>query len=121
MEHKTPSFSRRAVVKAGAGLAAGLTAARMIGGDALAADAQRVARQSPVNPRQRLLLQGGTIISMDAIIGDLAKGNVLIEGTKIAAAVAKLSAAAATIDDSTNMALIPRIIPCHRHSGLVHL
>src|ERR1700688_2013492 len=117
MAHNTVSFSRRAGVQAGAGLAAGLAAASLIGGKATAADAlPRFARQPGVNPRQRLLLKGGTIISMDARVGDLAKGDVLIEGTKIAAVGANLNAAGAQITDASNMILIPGLVDCHRHS-----
>ncbi|HMI95891.1 MAG TPA: amidohydrolase family protein [Micropepsaceae bacterium] len=117
MEHSTPSFSRRTLVKTAAGLAAGFAAARLGGGEARAADAaQRFARQAAVNPRQRILLKGGTIISMDGRVGDLAKGDVLIEGTKIAAVGANLSAAGAQIIDASNMILIPGFVDCHRHS-----
>ncbi|MEA2824248.1 MAG: 5-methylthioadenosine/S-adenosylhomocysteine deaminase, partial [Alphaproteobacteria bacterium] len=113
MEHDTPSFSRRALVKAGAGLAA----AALIGRQASAADAGlRFARQPAINLRQRLLLKGGTIISMDARIGNLAKGDVLIEGTKIAAVGANLSAGGAQTFDASNMILIPGFVDCHRHS-----
>src|SRR3954471_22965806 len=98
MQNGTPPFSRRALVKGGAGLAVGLAAARWIGDEAWAADAGlRFARQPAVNPRQRSLLQGGTIISMDGRVGDLAKGDVLIEGTKIVAVGPNLSAAGAQI------------------------
>jgi cytosine/adenosine deaminase-related metal-dependent hydrolase len=117
MAYDTPSFSRRALVKTAACLATTLAAATLIGGEARAADtAQRFARQAAVNPRQRILLKGGTIISMDARVGDLAKGDVLIEGTKIAAVGVNLSAAGAQIIDASNMILIPGFVDCHRHS-----
>ena len=117
MEHSESSFSRRALIKAGAGFAVGVAAARLIGGQATAADAGlRFARQQAVNPRQRSLLQGGTIISMDGRVGDLAKGDVLIEGTKIAAVGPNLKAAGAQIVDATNMIVIPGFVDCHRHS-----
>jgi len=113
----TPFFSRRAVFKAGAGMAAGFAAARLIGGEARAADAPvRFTRQAPCQSAPTKLLRGGTIISMDARVGDLAKGDILIEGTKIAAVGPNLSAAGAQIVDATNMILIPGFIDCHRHS-----
>src|SRR5712671_1175299 len=109
----TPFFSRRALLKTGAGLAA----ATLIGGQARAADVGlRFARQAVINPRQRLLLKGGTIISMDARVGNLAKGDVLIEGTKISAVGANLNASGAQTIDASNMILIPGFIDCHRHS-----
>ena len=108
-------LSRRRLVQAGAGLAVGLAAASFSGAQA-AENLQRFDPPRPLDPRQRLLLRGGTIISMDARIGDLAKGDVLIEGKTIAAIGATLSAAGATVIDASNMILIPGLIDCHRHS-----
>ena len=115
MTQDAPTFSRRTALKAGAGFAAAIAAARLP--DAQAAEAvQRFARPQDVNPRQRLLLKGGTIISMDPMVGDLARGDVLIEGKKIAAVGPNLAAAGATVIDAGNMILIPGLIDCHRHS-----
>src|SRR5215813_2111595 len=44
-----------------------------------------VARVSRPDPNRRILLKGGTILSMDPKVGNLAKGDVLIQGKKIAA------------------------------------
>ena len=115
MPRETPSFSRRNALKAGAGLAAAFAAARLTG--AQAADAvQRFARPADVNPRQRLLLKGGTIISMDPKVGDLATGDVLIEGKTIAAVGPNLGATGAQVINAGNMILIPGLVDCHRHS-----
>ncbi|HXJ02508.1 MAG TPA: amidohydrolase family protein [Micropepsaceae bacterium] len=109
------NVSRRAVL-AGAGLTAAAIAAARIPG-AYAADAvQRFDPPRALDPRQRLLLKGGAIISMDPKIGDLAKADVLIEGKTIAAVSPNLSAAGATVIDASNMILIPGLIDCHRHS-----
>jgi len=115
MTEDMPSISRRALVKAGAGLAAGLAAARLAGAQAAEA-VQRFARQPEIDPRQRMLLKGGTIISMDPSVGDLGSGDVLIEGTKIAAVGRNLDAAGARTIDAANMILVPGLVDCHRHS-----
>lgn len=78
--------------------------------------AERFDPLAPINARQRLLLKGGIIISMDPRIGDLARGDVLIEGTKISAVAANIAAAGAQVIDAGNMILIPGLIDCHRHS-----
>jgi cytosine/adenosine deaminase-related metal-dependent hydrolase len=108
-------FSRRDIVKAGASLAVGLAAARVDRATA-AEPVQRFDAPRALDARQRLLLKGGAIISMDARIGDLAKADVLIEGKTIAAVGPNLSAPGATIIDASNMILIPGLIDCHRHS-----
>ena len=78
-------LSRRRALMAGATIAAGAAAVGGIAGDADAQDLRRFDRQPAIDAKHRILLKGGTIISMDAKVGDLAKGDVLVEGSKIAA------------------------------------
>jgi len=105
------------MLKTGAGIFAGVATAATLRDSAGAADAAiRMESQRPRDPRQRLLLRGGTIISMDAKVGDLAKGDVLLEGSKIAAIGPAISAPGAQTLDAANMILIPGLIDCHRHS-----
>ena len=82
-------FSRREAL-----IMSGAAAYAATAGAAQAADAagERFGRQPGLNARQRLLLKGGTIISMDPRVGDLTTGDVLIEGTKISALAPNLSA-----------------------------
>ena len=108
------AFSRRESLLAGAALA--FAAAVPVDTATAAETGERFDRQVPVNPRQRLLLKGGTIISMDGRIGDLTTGDVLIEGTKISAVAPQLDAPGAQVISAANMILIPGLIDCHRHS-----
>ena len=67
--------------------------------------------------RQPILLRGGTIVSMDPKVGDFAKGDVLIEGRKIAAVGEQVKAPAqAQVIDATNTIVIPGFVDAHRHS-----
>ena len=75
-------MSRRSALKAGAALAAGTAAADGFSGTALADDVRRFDGQQSIDPKSRILLKGGTIVSMDAKVGDLVKGDLLIEGTQ---------------------------------------
>ena len=115
MTQETPPFSRRTVIRAGVGLAAGLAAARIAGAEAAEA-IRRFDAPPAVDLRQRVLLKGGTIISMDPNLGDLVRADVLIEGNTIAAVGADLPAAGAQIIDAANMILIPGLVDCYRHS-----
>ena len=81
---------------------------------ALAACALPVASRAQ-KPGRRLLLKGGTIISMDPKVGDFAKGDLLIEGKKIAAVGANLPGPAETID-AAGAIVIPGFVDCHRHA-----
>ena len=108
--------SRRGALVAGATIAAGAAAVGGIAGDAGAEDLRRFDRQPAIDAKHRILLKGGTIISMDAKVGDLAKGDVLIEGSKIAAIAPEIPAAGAQVIDAANSIIIPGLVDCHRHS-----
>ena len=113
MREKT--VSRRAVVTAGAGLALALAAARSRTAEAAAA-VQRFDAPRALDPKQRILIKGGALISMDPKVGDIARSVVLIEGRKIVAVGTDVSATGALAIDASNMILIPGFIDCHRHS-----
>ena len=107
-------FSRRESLLAGGAFAVAAAAATRT---ALAAESgERFAPQPALSPGKRLLLKGGTIISMDRGIGDLARGDVLIQGTKISAVAPDIAANGARVMDAADMILIPGLIDCHRHS-----
>src|SRR5438876_1601854 len=63
----------------------------------------------------RLLLRGGSVVSMDPKVGDLPKGDVLIEGDKIAKIAPRIEAEAQVIDVTGDI-VIPGFIDSHRHT-----
>ena len=65
---------------------------------------------------QRTLIKGGSIVTMDASIGDLAKGDVLIENDRIASVAPDIAAADAEILDATQMLVLPGLINAHLHT-----
>jgi 5-methylthioadenosine/S-adenosylhomocysteine deaminase len=123
MDFQTRPISRRGLLKAGTALAVA-AAAPVLPEAAIqrvpnAEDAgtlDRVWRQS-VAPNQSILLKGGTVVSMDPKVGDFAKGDVLIQGKKLAAVGADLKAPAkAQVIDAANTIVIPGFVDAHRHS-----
>src|SRR5438552_3689872 len=67
--------------------------------------------------RNRRLLKGGTVITMNPATGDFAKGDLLIQGKKIIAVGSNLKAPAQTeIIDASNTILFPGFVDCHRHA-----
>ena len=77
---------------------------------------ERVWRDAPA-ARQPILLKGGTVVSMDAKVGDFVKGDVLIDGRKIAAVGDQVKAPSqAQVIDATNTIVIPGFVDAHRHS-----
>jgi 5-methylthioadenosine/S-adenosylhomocysteine deaminase len=67
------------------------------------------------NRSDKTLIRGGTVLSMDAEIGDLPVGDVLIEDGKIAAVAPDISADAEVID-ATGDIVIPGFVDTHRHT-----
>ena len=118
MEHDS-NLTRRGILQLSATVVAGIATTRGLFTDALAADAaalDRFQQQKAVNVKDRILLRGGTIISMDDKVGDLALGDVLIEGKKIVAVAHEIKAGGAQVIDARNMIIVPGLVDCHRHA-----
>src|SRR4051812_37500863 len=88
------SRSRREGLKAGALTAAAATPLAATSALAQTQDAtlDRLTQTTGAAGR-RILLKGATILSMDTKVGDFARGDILIEGKKIAAIGPDLGAA----------------------------
>ena len=63
----------------------------------------------------RMLIRGGTVLSMDPAIGDLPRGDVLIEDDKIVAVDTQIAADAEVVD-ATGRIVIPGFVDTHRHT-----
>jgi 5-methylthioadenosine/S-adenosylhomocysteine deaminase len=64
---------------------------------------------------RRTLIQGGAILSMDPRIGDLSKGDVLVEGETIVAVAPEINADDCDIVDARDMIVLPGLVDSHRH------
>lgn len=64
----------------------------------------------------RLVLRGGFVLTMDPGLGDLPKGDVLIDDDKIAAVGADLDVGDAEVIDVSGRIVIPGFIDSHRHT-----
>lgn len=65
--------------------------------------------------RGRLLLKGGTVLTLDKTIGDVKNGDVLIERGKIVAIRPNIAAADAAVIDARDTIVMPGFIDTHRH------
>jgi len=63
----------------------------------------------------RVLIKGGTVVSMDPTIGDLDTGDVLVEGSKIASVQKDIQASDCEVIDASNAIVIPGLVDTHRH------
>ncbi|MGO4581252.1 amidohydrolase family protein [Cupriavidus sp. 2TAF22] len=65
---------------------------------------------------KRTLLRGGTILTGDEKLGELRRGDLLIEGTRIAAIAPNIPVDGAEIVDADGMIVIPGFVDSHRHT-----
>jgi cytosine/adenosine deaminase-related metal-dependent hydrolase len=63
----------------------------------------------------RLLITGGAVISVDPSIGDLRKGDVLIDGDTIVEVGPSIDASDCETIDATGMIVMPGLVDSHRH------
>lgn len=117
--------SRRGFLKTGAAAAVAAAGQVLVGRTAVASPPQNVEDAGTMDriwrqvtsPNQRILLRGGTIVSMDPKIGNFVKGDILIQGKKIAAVAPELKAPAQSqVIDASNTIVIPGFVDAHRHS-----
>jgi cytosine/adenosine deaminase-related metal-dependent hydrolase len=64
----------------------------------------------------RTLLRGGTVVSADPAVGDLPRGDVLVEDGRIAAVAAGIDAPDAEVVDATGKIVLPGFVDTHRHT-----
>jgi len=103
------SISRTDFLRAGAlSAVAGTVDALAPGGPVLAAN--EVPRDG-----ERVLIKGGTVITLDREIGDLRPGDILIEQGKIVDIKPVLNVADARVIDASETIVIPGFVDTHRH------
>ena len=66
-------------------------------------------------PGQRILIKGGTVLSMDEAVGDFAVGDVLIEGSRIIQVGPSIDAPDAAVIDAAGMIVMPGFVDTHTH------
>ncbi|HLT97341.1 MAG TPA: amidohydrolase family protein [Acidimicrobiia bacterium] len=68
-----------------------------------------------VVPTSRLLIRGGTVLTLDGELGDMPGADLLIEGDRIAAIRPGIEADDAEVIDATGMIVMPGFVDTHRH------
>ena len=64
----------------------------------------------------RILIKGGPVVTMDPSIGDLPKGDVLIDGDRIVAVAPSIPAEDAEVIEASGMVVLPGLINGHLHT-----
>lgn len=110
-------LSRRDLIQASAVVAASVAAPALPrGAEAAGAADPKVVKPATTKPNGRIHIKDATIITMDDKLGDIAKGDILIEGKKIVAVGGELKPSGAQVIDASNAIVIPGLVDCHRHA-----
>lgn len=64
----------------------------------------------------KTLIRGGTIVTMDARLGDLRRGDVLVEGETIREISPRIEAPGAEVVDAAGCIVIPGLVNAHQHT-----
>ena len=64
----------------------------------------------------RTLIKSGMIVTLDRRIGDLAQGDVLIDGERIAAVAPAIAADDAQVIDARDSIVMPGLVNAHIHT-----
>jgi len=67
------------------------------------------------NSAAPILIRGGHVLTMDAALGDLPAGDVLVEDGRIARVGPSLQAPGATVIDASRMIVMPGFVEVHWH------
>lgn len=108
------NISRRGLLKGVAGLGA-------LGAMSYFSNSSAALAQTASLPRQtgaegvRYLIRGGSVLSMDAAVGDHDVADVLIEGKKILAIAPHIDAGDAAVIDAAGRVVMPGFIDTHHH------
>lgn len=70
---------------------------------------------SAAEPQPKRLLRGGTVLTLDSVIGDFDVADVLMGGGKILAVGPNLDAGDAEVIDASGMIVMPGFVDTHRH------
>ena len=109
--NSSPALSRRQFLCTTAATA--VAAATVIGASGGPVRAQQPSGATASGPA--ILIKGGCVLTLDRTVGDFEQADVLIEGGKISAVRASISAPNAEVIDASRMIVMPGFVDTHRH------
>ena len=113
-DHSIPQLGRRDFLKASGATAAAAAGISLFNAPPAAAHEDSLPPDSG-RPRRRYVIRNGHVMSMDPKVGDLVRGDVLVDGKKILAVGCNLRAGGADEIDAEGRIVMPGFIDTHHH------
>jgi 5-methylthioadenosine/S-adenosylhomocysteine deaminase len=107
--------SRRHFLKAAAATGVAAAGLNLFAARPAAADAGDDPPEDSGRPGRRYVIRGGSVMSMDAQVGDFAQADVLVDGKTILAVGPNLPAGTAETIDARGRIVMPGFIDTHHH------
>jgi 5-methylthioadenosine/S-adenosylhomocysteine deaminase len=114
-DHSTSQLGRRDFLKASTATAAAVAGMSLFNAPPAAAQAVDGPPRDSGQPGGRYVIRNGHIMSMDPKVGDIVRGDVLVEGKKILAVGQNLNAGGADEIDAEGRIVMPGFIDTHHH------
>jgi 5-methylthioadenosine/S-adenosylhomocysteine deaminase len=112
--HSTSQLGRRDFLKASTATAAAAAGMSLFNAPPAAATGDDGPRDSG-RPGRRYVIRNGHVMSMDPKVGDIVRGDVLVEGKKILAVGRNLNAGGADEIDAEGRIVMPGFVDTHHH------
>ena len=113
-DHSTSQLGRRDFLKASTATAAAAAGMSLFNAPPAAATGDDGPRDSG-RPGRRYVIRNGHVMSMDPKVGDIVRGDVLVEGKKILAVGRNLNAGGADEIDAEGRIVMPGFVDTHHH------
>jgi cytosine/adenosine deaminase-related metal-dependent hydrolase len=113
-DHSTSQLGRRDFLKASTATAAAAAGMSLFNAPPAAASGDDGPRDSG-RPGRRYVIRNGHVMSMDPKVGDIVRGDVLVEGKKILAVGRNLNAGGADEIDAEGRIVMPGFVDTHHH------
>jgi 5-methylthioadenosine/S-adenosylhomocysteine deaminase len=107
---RSPVVGRRNVLLGAASL--GMLAAS---GARLSAQSSDLPAAAPLPPREHLVIRNAYVLSMDAAVGEFARGDVHVRDGRIVEVSARADPPGASVIDGTNSVVLPGLVETHWH------
>ena len=114
-DHSTSQLGRRDFLKASTATAAAAAGMSLFNAPPAGADDRDGPPRDSGRKGRRYVIRNGHVMSMDPKVGDIVRGDVLVEGNRIQAVGHNLSAGGADEIDAEGRIVMPGFIDTHHH------